>query len=232
MRYNTMFTVTEDEREKMADAVTDIITDEFEQSLIRHFIKESYPLLEEDEIKIIEAYTIEERESRGVYKKHRENLKREVLNFLSENGQIIPKGFVDFRMRDIYTDIKKLVFYGAERFFNEQEYEEFICLLKMVINERESREKLVHVVFNGNEVKLFNKRGSDITEKYEAEFMLSAAQCGAKSEDLAISAIISIAPEFVVIHNLPEKSPMGITLKKLFGSNAQTCQGCEICKKG
>ena len=42
MRYNTMFTVTEDDKEQMANTVTDIITDEYEKSLIRYFINESY----------------------------------------------------------------------------------------------------------------------------------------------------------------------------------------------
>ncbi|MGM9551023.1 MAG: sporulation protein YtxC [Clostridia bacterium] len=213
----------------MTEEITDIIMEEYESQLIDYFIKTTYPFLDENEKTIVKDYAMEERKEN--YHERRKMVKGAVWEFLRENREIVPKGFVDFRLREMYKYAEKFVFLGAERFFNQKEYEEFINLLSLFIEEREPKEKLLHVIWDKGVVRLLNKRGRDVTEKYQAEFINAAKECDAKSEDLAVSAIISVAPEKVVLHLPPEASPLSSTLKKIFKENAYVCTGCNMCKR-
>ena len=229
-RYNTLFNVANDNAEEIAACVTDIITGEYENAVINSCITECYPFLEQWERLRIEKYVQEEKVGEAAVK-HRNEVYSAVKMYLEENSQIIPRGFADFRLPGLNGYIRRLVKRSADRFFDEAEYEEFIALLAMLIEARESKESVLHVLWEGNDVRLLNRRGNDVTEKYETEFMLSAAACDANAEDLAVSAIISAAPEAVIMHNKPKNSPLGQTLKKLFKDKCTLCTGCNICKK-
>lgn len=229
-RYNTLFNVRKDNRAELAQKVTEIITNEYEAAVINAAITESYPFLEDWERRQIEKYAIEEQKS-DAGTRHREEIYTAVKAYLQDNDKIIPRGFADFRLPNLTGYITRLVRKSADRFFDEAEYEEFIALLRMLIEARETKESVIHILWEGSDVRLLNRRGKDVTEKYEGEFLLSAAACDAKSEDLAVSAIISAAPEAVMLHNEPLSSPLGQTLRKLFGDKCSICTGCNICKK-
>ena len=150
--------------------------------------------------------------------------------YSKENTSIVPSGFVDFRLRELYYFVEAIVSHGADLFFKEKEYEEFTHLLRLFIDQKESREQILHVIWQNDDVRLCNKRGRDVTVKYEKEFYQAAAEKGISREDLAISAIIAAAPEKLVLHSPPESSPLKDALQKIFGEKCKVCTGCNICK--
>lgn len=165
------------------------------------------------------------------YSERLNSIKDAVEQYFSENSTIVPAGFVDFRLREVYYNIEEIVSYSAERFFEEKEIEEFTNLLSKLVAEKEPKEELMHVVWKTDCVRLLNKRGRDVTKKYEKEFYSMAAQKGLGEEDLAISALISAAPKRLVFHSPPPASPLKETLELIFKNRCKVCLGCKICEK-
>lgn len=164
------------------------------------------------------------------YEKRRRIICEAVKKYGKENCGIVPSGFVDFRLRELYYYVEAMVECGADMFFKEKEYEEFTYLLRTFIEEKESREEVLHLLWVDGDVRLLNKRGRDVTVKYEKEFYHAAQKKGIGREDLAISAIISAAPEKLIMHSPPETSPLKEALEKIFEGRYKICTGCNICK--
>lgn len=209
--------------------------DEYEPVLIERCIKNRYDFLEEYERDRIYAITKKlAKDSEGEefpgYEKRRSAVRAAVEKYLITNNTIVPGGFVDFRLREVYYNVEAMVAAGADAFFKEREFEEFTYLLSVFISEKESREEVLHILWEKGKIRLINKRGRDVTVKYEKEFYPAAYKKGLGEEDLAISAVISAAPGRLVFHSPPPSSPLKETLEKIFEGRCKVCTGCSICK--
>lgn len=210
--------------------------DEYEGVIIGRCVKARYDFLdsaERDRIISITKKLAKEYEGElfPSYEKRRERVKKALEEYFKANDKIVPGGFVDFRHRELYYSAEVMASEGAKRYFDEKEYEEFTHLLSAFISQKEAKEEVLHLVWSGGRVRLLNKRRRDVTEKYEKEFYSAAYKKGLGQEDLAISAVISAAPERLVFHCPPAFSPLKETLEKIFEGKCKTCQGCNICKK-
>ncbi|MBQ6794769.1 MAG: putative sporulation protein YtxC [Clostridia bacterium] len=208
--------------------------EEYEAVLIDRCIKARYSLCNEKERKrigeITRAIAKSEDEFFPSYSERLKDVREAVEDYFLKNDTIVPGGFVDFRLKEVYYNVEEMVEKGAERYFAEKELEEFTFLLASFVAEKEPKEDKIHVLWQKSGVRLLNKRGRDVTEKYEKEFYLSALKKGLGEEDLAISALISAAPRELVLHCPPEKSPLKETLVKIFEGRFKVCTGCRICE--
>ena len=234
-RYNIVYQPKNEEKEKTAKEVAEIICEEYERVLIERQVREDYSLLDEYEKReIIKEANLVSEDSEGLFfpdkNARKAEVEREVKEFLLENDTVIPRGFVDFRYRDLYFYVKKIVEEGAKRYFDKQEYEEFIYLLSMFVNSREKKEKTIHIIWDEEKVYLYNKRGRDVTDKYQKDFIGAAKKKNLNQEDLAISAVIAASPETLVLHT-PPKTPLSEALEKIYEGRVKVCKGCPICKK-
>lgn len=210
--------------------------DEYEPKLIERDIEMNYSFLERweiDEIKSI-ARRLEWEDGNGEYPSfsEREAMVRERLEeYLASEKSVNPRGFADFRLKELSVYAASIASSAADSYFAEKEYEEFTELLSVFISSRPKMEKAVHVLWQEGKVRLYNRFKRDITDKYEADFYEFSQRRGANEEDLAISALIAAAPERIVLHSPPPSSPLAKTLKKIFGEKCETCSGCSFCKK-
>lgn len=217
-----------------AEAAAEIIM-EYESVIIERLVKRKYSFLEPCEAERVCALT-KDIAKNGVcrnvpgFAERKKAVLEEVRAYIDEVGYVIPAGFVDFRMRQLYSFAEKMIDKGADLFFEEKEYEEFVYLLKLFVEEKESHEEVLHLVWEEGGIRLLNKRHRDVTDKYEREFYAAAAERGIGKEDLAISAVISAAPRRIVFHSPPQSSPLKETLSKIFEGRCSECSGCNICK--
>ncbi|MBQ7876301.1 MAG: putative sporulation protein YtxC [Clostridia bacterium] len=222
--------------DEAARAATDVVMNEYESVLLERTVKSRYGYLTKDE----QAMIIKNAKSLAAkndtsdfppFSARRKDVYDNIRAYLGEEGTIVPCGFVDFRMRKMYYWAEKIAEKGADMFFDQKEYEEFTYLLSMFVAEKEPREEVIHLLWENDKIKLLNKRGRNVTKKYEKEFMEAAKEKNIFEDDLAISAIISAAPKKLRLHMPPDNSPLAETLMKIFTSRASICQGCNICKK-
>ncbi len=231
-RYNTQFTVKEGITAAM---IADIIMEEYEDVLIDRCVRNRYDFFESHEKERIASLAKKIAKESGSeafpgYQERKAFVEDALQDYLENNDTIVPGGFVDFRLRDVYYFVEQMVDEGADMYLKEKEYEEFTYLLSLFIAEKESSEEILHILWKNEEIRLINKRGRDVTVKYEKEFLKAAGNKGIGKEDLAISAVISAAPEKIVLHSAPENSPLAETLMKIFGEHCKACKGCNICK--
>ncbi len=236
-KYTTQFTISDKfTMDEAAKAATDAVMQEYESVLLERSVKSRYGYLTKDE----QAQIIENAKSLAAkndtsdfpsFSARRNDVYNNIRAYLNEEGTVVPCGFVDFRMRKMYHWAEKIAEKGADLFFDQKEYEEFTYLLSMFVEEKEPREEVIHLVWEKEGIKLLNKRGRNVTKKYEKEFIVAAREKNISDDDLAISAIISAAPKKLRLHMPPDNSPLAETLIKIFGNRATVCEGCNICKK-
>lgn len=229
--YNTQFTADK----ASAAEIAAIIMQQYEPVLIDRCVKSRYSLSDKYEQEAISRITKEIAKSEGFSPSYSERLAfvtKAVEEYFLKNDTIVPGGFVDFRLREVYYNVEELVDIGAQKYFDEKELEEFTYLLSVFVSQKKPMEECIHLVWTDDGVQLYNKRGRDVTDKYEKEFYAAALKKGLNEEDLAISAVISAAPEKLVFHNAPPSSPLKETLNRIFDKKCKSCQGCDFCKKG
>lgn len=222
--------------DEAAHAATDVVMNEYESVLFERSVKSRYAYLTKDEQNQIiknakKLATRNDTLDFPPFSARRKDVYDNIRAYLGEEGTVVPCGFVDFRMRKMYYWAEKIVEKGADMFFDQKEYEEFTYLLSMFVEEKESREEVIHLLWENPGITLLNKRGRNVTKKYEREFMEAAKEKNISDDDLAISAIISAAPEKLRLHMPPDNSPLAETLLKIFGNRCSVCAGCNICKK-
>lgn len=236
-RYNSLYTVSEDtDKEEFAREISAVIMDEYEPKLVDRSIELNYSFLERWEIDEIEniAHRLEWEDGNGEYPSFAEReaiVRKKLEEYLAVEKSVNPRGFADFRLKELSAYAEAIASNAADCYFAEKEYEEFVELLSIFISSRPSIEKTVHVLWKDGSVRLYNRFKRDITAKYEADFYEYSQSRGANDEDLAISALIAAAPERVILHLPPSSSPLAKTLKKIFGENCEICKGCSFCKK-
>ncbi|MCD8048167.1 MAG: putative sporulation protein YtxC [Clostridia bacterium] len=223
-------------KEEFAREISAVIMEEYEPKLIEKCVYDSYGFLDREETdRIMEIAREMEREG-GAEPcpsfAERESMVREAAEeYLKEEKAIVPRGLVDFRIKELSMFAEFIAGSAADAYFAEQEYEEFTSMLAMFMEVRPKLERALHIVWNEGEIKLFNRVGRDVTEKYTAEFIKYAEERGAGAEDLAISAVIAAAPEKIVLHCPPEASPLAGALEHIFGEKCEICHGCNFCER-
>ena len=111
--------------------------------LIDRCIKARYSLCNEKERKrigeITRAIAKSEDEFFPSYSERLKDVREAVEDYFSKNDTIVPGGFVDFRLKEVYYNVEEMVEKGAERYFAEKELEEFTCLLASFDAEKEPK---------------------------------------------------------------------------------------------
>lgn len=222
MDFNTAVKLPEDIcPEEFAVQISEEILTKCEGQLLYKITEHEFPFMPQSEK--LEVYNIalknslpEEDNILGtmLYNRRKALIEESALDYLKENSYIILNGFINFRLEEYKNELKKLCRNAAEEFSALREYDEFLNMLRFFVSVQAPKEKTVHVIKKGNELRIFNKRHKDITDYYAEEFAFSSE--GFTSEDIALSALISIAPKKIIIHDKKENDKIYETLSSVF----------------
>ncbi len=148
------------------------------------------------------------------YNRRRALVKESTENYLRENSYIIINGFVNFRLDEYKNELKKLCHNAAEEFSALREYDEFLNMLRFFVSVEMPKEPLVHVVKKNGSLRILNKYKKDITDFYSNEFAFSTEDF--THEDIALSALITIAPKSIIIHDKKGNDNIYETISSVF----------------
>lgn len=193
---------------KIAEILTEYVIDYEEENLLKMLIVSDYPFLNYSEKnKIFNAATkiIKNNENDFlrmlILLKRRFLIKQNILDYLKENNSINIIGFTNFRLNAYKKMLSELIQKVLEDYKIQQEYKEFIDMLRYFVDTQKNRCKKLHVVFGENgEYTLLNEYNSDITEKSFEEFLETKEQNNLNNEDLLISSLITLAPKKLFLH--------------------------------
>jgi putative sporulation protein YtxC len=226
-------------RQQLAEIITEIILNYWEDFLLKEIIRENYYYFGEEEKKLIYDYSLRHinrdgREARDtLYWLSRKNrINQKLIDFLKYNNQIIVDGFIRFRLKEYIAELREATEKAVDEFLMEREYREFIQLLQYFVEVQEPRMELVHLYIpETGGFKLLDDKMEPVRSDFTDGFFLDMLESEFNYEDLLISALISIAPGRIIIHQ-PLKNnhtTMLETIKSVFNNRVSDCPGCSIC---
>lgn len=226
-------------RQHLANAVSDLIVNIWEQDLLRRMVNSGCRgLAEQDRALVVKqaqglldggAQQGEAGLLRRVGRKG--HVLREVAAYLETEDLLIIEGFVSFRLRSYVAHLETTVEQAVDKFMLQKEYREFILLLRHFLTAQEPRIERVHVLVGpSGGFRLLDDAGTTISEQYLEECLIEAGQKDINRDDLLISALITIAPRRLKLHALPGTDSDGLrTLRAVFADRLTVCRGCELC---
>lgn len=157
------------------------------------------------------------------YERRKALIKEQALDYLKENSYIIINGFVNFRLEEYKNELRNLCHDAAEELYAMREYDEFMNMLRFFVSVQAPKEPLVHLIKTDGVMRIHNKRHKDITDRYCEEAVFSDE--GFTPEDIVLSALITIAPRKIIIHDSRENERIYDTLVSVF-SDVEFVNGC------
>ncbi|MGE5484914.1 MAG: putative sporulation protein YtxC [Ignavibacteriales bacterium] len=227
-------------RHFVANALSDVIVNDWESVLIRKIVRDNYSYFSRDEREGILEFIRKSLDGHVAGESdlfHRVNRKSRVLSrlidYLNKHSELILEGFVTFRLKDYVEELYESVSKAVDEYLLEKEYKEFIRLLRYFVDAQEPKFDEVHAIveLNGS-FKLSDREGLPVAREYLDDIVMEINQAEGDCEDLLISSLITIAPRYVVLHIPPEQdnSTSTETIKKIFGDKVRICHGCDRCK--
>ncbi|HHW92833.1 MAG TPA: putative sporulation protein YtxC [Firmicutes bacterium] len=227
-------------RQLVANALAAVIISHWELYLVKEIVHQHYNYFNRQEReKIIELVLqgLEGEQNKGsghhIYRVHRQNrIFYRLLDYLNDSREIVLEGFIRFRLKEYMEELRDAVDRAVDDLMLEQEYREFIRLLRYFVEVQEPKQGEIHVLMlPGNKYQLMDGQGDALTDKELEEMLVELADGNISSEDLLISALISLAPDRVHLH-------LGCTffnrevvetIKKVFADRIDICPGCCLC---
>ncbi|MHB8928639.1 MAG: putative sporulation protein YtxC [Bacillota bacterium] len=226
----------------VANALSDVIINEWERNLIRKMIRADYYYFSQQEQDAIYDYTrrgltgeIGGKDAEVLYKINRKGrVLEKLLEYLRGNSELVIEGFITFRLRDYMADLEDAVDQAVDDFLLEREYHEFIRLLKYFVDAQEPKLDLVHVFLSPDGTfKLVDSQQNVINNEYLEGFVAEMIESEVNYEDLLVSALITIAPKTLTVHTRKAKDTDETleTIRNVFGDRAKFCYGCRMCEE-
>ena len=216
----------------LADILTDCILFFYEPILLKRFINFQYFYFDEFEKKLIEQncykHIILEEENTLKYRK--EEIWTSILQYITNNKSMILDGFVNFRLNNYYKTIEEIVDTSVNEYVIEKEYTEFINLLKLYIDSKESTTPIIHLIYTNGESILLNEKKQVINVDdniFNAKYL---SDISFSSNDYALNALLTLLPKKIEIHIIGYEDEFINTLKLIFGNRIFICTDCNLCR--
>ncbi len=221
----------------IANCLAEIIIEEWETLLIGKIIREKFYYYNEEEKEAILNKTKKMLNPAGLnsYHQHqrKEKVMQRILEYLELSKNLIVEGFISFRLKDYQEELELIVNTAVDELLMEKEYQEFIRLLKYFVEIQEPRIEKVQIVFKNNgKFSLLDEKDKPIKHECLDGLMIDLIENEINYEDLLISALITLAPQGLILHKESEvESNETIkTIEKVFGNRVIICSGCSKCE--
>ena len=140
-------------------------------------------------------------------------------------------GFINFRIKDYFEVLDDIIDEAVNSFVIEQEYLEFISLLKMYINSQKSNGSVVHLIYNNENSILLDKDKNVINifdKVFKAKYL---SDISFSTNDYILNTLLTLIPEKICIHIINDTIDEFVnTLLLIFEGRVEICTDCNICK--
>ncbi|OFW75014.1 MAG: hypothetical protein A2201_07165 [Alicyclobacillus sp. RIFOXYA1_FULL_53_8] len=162
-----------------------------------------------------------------------QRLSEAIHELLEQDGPFFVDGLVRFRLRDYLTSVDAVIHEMVEQFLTDREYEEFVSMLRYMLDAQPSSHQVLHVYCSNDLVWMCDEQGTLIRD---SEVTKAAQQVSedddVNAEDLAMSILITRSPCQIVIHDQTVDAPwptFAETVERVFLERAKRCEGCPTC---
>ena len=193
---------------KVSEVLTEYIINFEEEKLLKNLIFSDYPFFNSSEkFSIFNTATklIKNHDNDFlrmlILLKRRFLIKQNILEYLTEETYLNLSGFIQFRLLNYKKMLVELIQKVVEDDKLQEEYKEFIDMLKFFVETQKNRCPKLHIIFEENgEYLILNERNKNITKSCFEEFIEIKEQNNLNNEDVLISSLITLAPRKVFLH--------------------------------
>lgn len=223
-------------RHRLGNAVADYFLSVDEPGWIRRIISDEFHYRNPEESKAIESYTrhmLDETSEEGESGRQdrRKKVSRHVSRYLRQHRTLAVDGFFRFRMKRYRRLLVKLVEHAIDEYLLDQEYQEFINLLRYFVSIQKPKVPLVHVFHYGKRrFQLLDATGKPLSLKEMDGVVQELMDHSLSQEDRIVSSLLTVAPDRIRLHTIDPDETIIRTLVQIFEGRIQVCKGCVICR--
>lgn len=218
---------------KLAEILSDVVTNSYEKNIVRRIINSNYFYFNDIEKKKIYdiCYETLSNNQDSEFTERKNIVFISFLKYIIYSKSMILDGFINFRLKDYISILDNAVDFSVNKFLVEREYNEFVNLLKIYINSKESNTSLIHLVYINQESILMDKSLNIVNTDehvFEAKYL---SDISFSSNDYALNTLLTLLPQKIYIHLINSTEDEFInTIKLIFDDRVFLCKDCDICK--
>lgn len=216
----------------LCDELTKCILFFYEKKLTKKIISYNYFYFNDIDSKqildnCIDLFNFDE----SIYKEKYEAIYNALYSYLLEHHSIVLNGFVNFRLKDYKEILDYNVDICVSNFLIEKEYFEFINLLHLYVNSKESYANILHLIYVNKESILIDDNKNIVSTEdhiFDAKYL---SDISFSSNDYCLNTLLNLLPERLNIHLVDNYEDEFInTLKLIFENRVHICNDCDICR--
>lgn len=223
---------------EITDVLTNCIIKIYEPNIVHNLLALNYFYFSNDDIDTIHHICCDTLKTNTPLNKNctlnelqdrKEFLSNDILKYISYNKSLVLDGFVTFRTKDYLYCLDNIVDFAVSQFVINREYAEFIELLRMYIDSKESNVEIVHLIYANDESILLDENKNIISltknnldSKYLSDITFS-------SNDYALNSLLSLLPRRIIVHLVSPSNDFINTIKLIFENRIVICDDCNIC---
>lgn len=227
--------------EAVCAVLAEFVLDHAEEMLLGQLIRKDKPYTAEETAEVLgyckqimsEEETIPEGQEEHHGRARRKKLLiQDIAAYLAQHQVLNMDGFLRFRIPRYAAELRDIIEYATDEFLMDQQYKEFISLLRYFVYIQDSKIPAAHLMHKGgHEFTLLNEQMKPIdTEQLDTTFKVEFLDKDYNLEDLIVSTLITIAPERIFIHTREPELPVIKTISQIFEERAEICEYCRLCK--
>jgi putative sporulation protein YtxC len=223
----------------LSQIIADFIVDQQENQLLKNLITHQIQSVQPYEIDRIYEITVkllhkldEESTQSGVtYHVRKHYITKQTEEYFQDQKTLVIEGYIFFRLRDYIDELTEIIEYAIEEFKMDQQYQEFISLLKYFVYIQEPRISAVHLLHKADQqFELFDDQLQLLQNAKKKDYVkLDMIDNHLNFEDMVVSTLISAKPAVVYIHATHLDFPLIHTITQIFENRVKFCNHCHIC---
>lgn len=227
--------------EAVSGILAEFVLDHAEEGLLTQLIRRDKRYNEEEIAEVLsyckqimneEDAVPESMEEHHGRSRRRKLLVQDLTGCMENQASLNLDGFLRFRIPRYSAELRDIMEYAADEFLMDQQYKEFISLLRYFVYIQESKIPAAHLMHKGgHEFMLLNEQMKPIdTEQLDTTFKVEFLDKDYNLEDLIVSTLITIAPERIYIHTREPELAVIKTISQIFEDRSEICEYCRLCK--
>lgn len=156
-----------------------------------------------------------------------------IMDYIYNHHRLMVEGFINFCLKEYLNEIHFAVDFACEELKHEQEYSEFVKLLRYFVDSQPPRVNQVNLIMNKGLFYLWDDKGIKIDDRYIRRYLSDISLNDINLDDMLISILVTIAPQNIIIHETSHNCNYNEAveiIKKVFTDRISICKGCKGCQ--
>lgn len=215
--------------EIVAEKLAELIIFKYEKYILRKILKKNFiDFTDQETNKIINVAQNSIAIFNQLYNKC--IIVKNLTDLIKISDCISIEGFFNFRAKEYKHMAEMIISDAIEQLFIEEEYQQFIDILKSYVSFLEPQIELLHIKLNSDgSFSFYNFKMERIELKFDA---INSIEISTTNQDILMSILLTFVPRRIIWHNNSEFKSENIksTIQQIFEERFSVCKGCELCK--